>query len=86
MNPNAGVLVREEFAIKHTISAASSIVARLHRHGRTPTEAQVLDAYRELVAANIEKAITQGNARGLPLDAARSAYLRELLSRNTVDA
>ena len=46
----------------------------------------MLDAYRELVAANIEKAIVHGNVRGLPLDAARSAYLRELLSSNTVDA
>ena len=72
--------------MKYTISAATSIVARLHRHGRVPTDEQVLDAYRELVTANIEKAITQGNARGLPLDATRSAYLRELLSLNTVDA
>lgn len=46
----------------------------------------MLDAYRELVTATIEKAITQGNVRGLPLDVARSTYLRELLSSNTVDA
>lgn len=56
----------------------------LRRHGRTPTDEEVLEAYRELAAAKIEQCLREVDERGLPLDRDRSSYLQGLLEELTV--
>lgn len=55
----------------------------LRRHGRTPTDQEVLDAYRSLAAAKIEQCLREVDTRGLPLDAERAEYLSQLLAERT---
>lgn len=69
--------------MRHSVSRASSAIAMLHRHGRTPTDGEVLDAYQELVAAKIERCIVEADPRGLPLDAARVSGLMDTLLQTT---
>lgn len=70
--------------MRHSVSRASSTIAMLHRHGRTPSEEEVLEAYRELVAAKIERCIVEADPRGLPLDEARTSGLVDALLRHSV--
>lgn len=72
--------------MRYSITNAASQVARLQRHNRVPTEAEVLDAYRELAAAKVEQCIGSLDTRGLPLDPERSEYLLGLLSGVTVSS
>lgn len=71
--------------MRYSLSKATSSVAMLRRHGRLPTDDQVKDAYRELVAANIEKCIMEAHPLGLPLDPERGEYLNVLLASRTAN-
>lgn len=71
--------------MRHSVSRATSSIAMLRRHGRIPTDEEVLEAYRELAVAKIEQCLRDVDERGLPLDLERSAYLQKLLSELTVD-
>lgn len=69
--------------MKHSVSKATSNVAMLYRHGRKPSDTEIREAYRELVAAKIERSIIRSHVLGMPLDATRCSYLIELLETNS---
>jgi hypothetical protein len=69
--------------LRYSVSQAASSVAMLRRHGRTPSDIEVLDAYRDLATAKIEQCIRELDTRGLPLDAERAEYLKGLLAERT---
>lgn len=69
--------------MRYSITKATSTVAMLRRHGRTPTDDEVLEAYRDLVAAKIERCLLETDERGWPLDGDRAAYLVMLILRRS---